>query len=119
MRYGRKKEDPEGVSCPTFHTDQASTPNDCRPLYVARVRTITVAGGFCINHCARENADRLKEVESKLKSHAYFGDPTGVVEEREGVPVSWACLKPLGAAAFLQEVLVELHTRYIHMSVVG
>ena len=52
--WAKEMEDQGGVSFPIFHTNQASTPADGRPLYVARVRTITVAGGFCINHCARE-----------------------------------------------------------------
>ena len=41
-------------------------------------------------------------------------DSTGVREKRKGVPVRWACHKSLGAAALLQKVLDELHTRCIH-----
>ena len=63
----KKMEDPEGVSCPTFHTNQASTPDDCRPLYVARIITITVAGGFCINHSARELTG-LRKLSRSLKA---------------------------------------------------
>ena len=44
----------QAISGRTFQTNQASTPADCLTLYVARLTTITVDGGFATSHCARE-----------------------------------------------------------------
>ena len=115
---GEKNRRPGGRFVPDF-------PHE--PGFNRRRRPASVRCAGQNDHCStgvllqplRSRNYRLKENESKLESHAYFGDPTGVLKEREGVPVWWTSHKPLGAAAFFQEVLDELRTRCIHMSVGG
>ena len=115
---GEKNGRPGGRFVPNFPHEPGFNP---------RRRAASVRGAGQNDHFSRgvlhqplcSRIDRLKEIQSKLESHAYFGDPTGVLKEREGVPVWWTSHKPLRAAAFLQEVLDELHTRCIHMSVGG
>ena len=56
----KKMEETQTISGRTFHANQSSTPEDYLPLYLARLRTITVEDRFSISHCARDQSGSKK-----------------------------------------------------------